>query len=188
MCFLIKLMLVNFVENDVDAKKLKPDYFDNASDEFVDFLERIGEEGVKRQEQSFWNIRERCQKLTSLIVAGVSGVTMWLIADGLRSAFFYETLGVTAVWFACGICMMFSCLFGKGRAAAFYPPDILYQDSYELNRVRRTRLIWLCDAYREINKACQKMVFVFNAVLIISSIAPVLGLFSVMLKWVMIEN
>ena len=73
----------------MDAKELKEDYFDNASDEFVDFLERIGEEGVKRQEQSFWNIRERCQKLTSLIVTGVAGVTMWLIADGLKSAFFY---------------------------------------------------------------------------------------------------
>lgn len=86
----------------MDAKELKEDYFDNASDEFVDFLERIGEEGVKRQEQSFWNIRERCQKLTSLIVTGVAGVTMWLIADGLKSAFFYEMLCVAAVWFACG--------------------------------------------------------------------------------------
>ena len=172
----------------MDAKELKEDYFDNASDEFVDFLERIGEEGVKRQEHSFWNIRERCQKLTSLIVTGVAGVTMWLIADGLKSAFFYEMLCVAAVWFVCGAFMMFSCLFGKGRAAAFYPPDILYQDSYELKRVKRTRLIWLCDAYREINRACQKMVNTFNAVLIISSIAPIFGLLVVILKWVVIKG
>lgn len=172
----------------MEARELEPDYFDNAPDEFVDFLERIGEEGIKRQEQSFWNIRERCQKLTSLIVAGVAGVTMWLIADGLKSAFFYEVLFVAVVWFACGVFMMFSCLFGNGRAAAFYPPDILYQDSYELKRVRRTRLIWLCDAYREVNITCQKMVKVFNAILIISSVAPVLGLLSVILKWVGIKS
>lgn len=172
----------------MEERELKPDYFDNASDEFVDFLERIGEAGVKRQEQSFWNIRERCQKLTSLIVAGVAGVTMWLIADGVKSAFFCEMLCVAAVWFFCGVFMMFSCLFGGGRAAAFYPPDVLYQDGYELSSVRRTRLIWLADAYREINKACKKMVNVFNAVLVISSFTPVFGLLSVILKWVVIKS
>lgn len=45
----------------MEAKELENDYFDNAPDEFVDFLERIGEEGVKRQEQSFWNIILPCE-------------------------------------------------------------------------------------------------------------------------------
>ena len=169
-------------------KELPANYFDDVNDEYLEFLERIGEEGIKRKEQSFWLLRERCQKLAGLLIAGSSGVAAYLMGNWENVLLKHELVAVAFLWFACLCYLIPRCVISTGRPTAFYPPDILYQDGYELGAVRRTRLIWLADAQREIGAAGEEMSKIFNRALCTASFAPFIAILVFLAKWIIIKG
>lgn len=112
-------------------KKLPDDYFLDADDDLVDFLERQGEDCIREIHQSNTLNKENAQKLLSILIAGV-GSSFLLLTQ--RSTLDYLTTGMSVFlvyWALCAAYLVRNVLSVRLRAIASSTPYALYHDDYK---------------------------------------------------------
>ena len=126
------------------------DYFIDADDAMVDYLNAHIEGAFLRQEESFEITREGSQKLLNLLVAGIGAAALLLVnltagnatASGIPSGL----LILLAGWFLCACALLRFCIGIRERPTRFGYPSSLYAIDVEtgcrvlLPRLRRFRL------------------------------------------------
>ncbi|WP_370552992.1 hypothetical protein [Edwardsiella tarda] len=112
-------------------EELPDDYFLDAEDDLVDFLEKQGEDCIREINQSNALNKENGQKLLSILIAGV-GSSFLLLTQ--RSAFDYLTAGILIFlfyWSLCSFYLVRRVLIVSPRALASSTPYALYHNDYK---------------------------------------------------------
>lgn len=112
-------------------KAIPDDYFLDADDELVDFLEKQGEDCIREIHQSNALNKENGQKLLSILIAGV-GSSFLLLTQ--RSELDYLTAGISVFlvyWGVCAVFLVRRVLSVRQRALASSTPHALYHDGYK---------------------------------------------------------
>ncbi|AUU01870.1 hypothetical protein Q4Q94_04845 [Morganella morganii] len=112
-------------------KNLPDDYFLDADDKLVDFLEKHGEDCIREIHHSNTINKENGQKLLSILIAGV-GSSFLLLTQ--RPTLDYLTAGMLALsvyWTLCAIYLVLRVLIVRSRALASSTPYALYHDDYK---------------------------------------------------------
>lgn len=110
---------------------LPDDYFLDADDELVAFLEKQGEDCIREIHQSNALNKENGQKLLSILIAGV-GSSFLLLTQ--RSGMDYLTAGISiflVYWALCAVYLVRRVLVVRLRALASSTPYALYHDGYK---------------------------------------------------------
>jgi hypothetical protein len=112
-------------------KDLPDDYFLDADDELVDFLEKQGEDCIREIHQSNALNKENGQRLLSILIAGI-GSSFLLLTQ--RSELDYLTAGISVFlvyWALCAVYLVRRVLTVRLRALASSTPYSLYHDGYK---------------------------------------------------------
>ncbi|WP_256119891.1 hypothetical protein [Escherichia coli] len=112
-------------------KNLPDDYFLDADDELVAFLEKQGEDCIREIHQSNALNKENGQKLLSILIAGV-GSSFLLLTQ--RSGFDYLSAGMSVFlfyWAFCAAYLVRRVLVVRSRSLASSTPYALYHDGYK---------------------------------------------------------
>lgn len=112
-------------------EKLPDNYFLDADDELVAFLEKQGEDCIREIHQSNAINKENGQKLLSILIAGV-GSSFLLLTQ--RSELDYLTAGISVFlvyWALCAVYLVRRVLSVRLRALASSTPYGLYHDDYK---------------------------------------------------------
>ncbi|AMG53752.1 hypothetical protein [Citrobacter amalonaticus] len=107
------------------------DYFLDADDELVDFLEKQGESSIKETYQSNTINIENGYKLLNIQIVGI-GSSFLLLTQ--KTSWDYLTAGLTAfifLWTWCAIYLVHAGLSAKVRALIHSPPECLYTETYK---------------------------------------------------------
>jgi hypothetical protein len=110
---------------------LPDDYFLDADDELVAFLEKQGEDCIREIHQSNTLNKENGQKLLSILIAGV-GSSFLLLTQ--RAGFDYLTAGMSVFliyWAMCAAYLVRCVLVVRSRVLVSSPPYALYHDGYK---------------------------------------------------------
>lgn len=110
---------------------LPDDYFLDADDELVTFLEKQGEDCIREIHQSNALNKENGQKLLSILIAGI-GSSFLLLTQ--RTDLDYLTAGISmflVYWALCAIYLVRCVLTVRMRALASSTPYALYHDDYK---------------------------------------------------------
>ncbi|HHD7211053.1 hypothetical protein LT989_10740 [Citrobacter portucalensis] len=110
---------------------LPDDYFLDADDELVDFLEKQGEDCIREIHQSNALNKENGQKLLSILIAGV-GSSFLLLTQ--RTGFDYLTAGMSVFlvyWALCAAYLVRRVLAVRMRAITSSTPNSLYSEGYK---------------------------------------------------------
>lgn len=110
---------------------LPDDYFLDADDDLVDFLEKQGEDCIREIHQSNSLNKENGQKLLSILIAGV-GSSFLLLTQ--RSELDYLTAGMSVFlvyWALCAAYLVRRVLTVRLRTLASSTPYALYHDDYK---------------------------------------------------------
>ncbi|WP_080206321.1 hypothetical protein [Salmonella enterica] len=112
-------------------KNLSDDYFLDADDDLVDFLEKQGEDCIREIHQSSALNKENGQKLLTILIAGV-GSSFLLLTQ--RTGFDYLTAGMSVFlvyWAMCAAYLVRRVLVVSSRALASSTPYVLYHEGYK---------------------------------------------------------
>ncbi|WNJ81668.1 hypothetical protein RJE46_10710 [Cedecea neteri] len=110
---------------------LPDDYFLDADDELVAFLEKQGEDCIREIHQSNVLNKENGQKLLSILIAGV-GSSFLLLTQ--RTGFDYLTAGMSVFliyWAMCAAYLVRRVLVVKSRVLVSSTPYALYHHGYK---------------------------------------------------------
>lgn len=110
---------------------LPDDYFLDADDELVDFLEKQGENCIREIHQSSLLNKENGQKLLSILIVGI-GSSFLLLTQ--RPDFDYLTAGISVFlvyWALCAAYLVRRVLAVRSRALASSTPYALYHKDYK---------------------------------------------------------
>lgn len=113
------------------VENLPPDYFLNADDKLVDFLEKQGEEVVREIQASNKINVENGYKLLSIQIVGI-GSSFLLLTQ--QTSFDFLAAGIatfTVLWTWCAIYLVHSGLLVKMRGLIYAPPQCLYTQSFK---------------------------------------------------------
>lgn len=112
-------------------EELPNDYFLDADDELVDFLEKQGEECIREITQSNSVNKENGYKLLSILIVGI-GSSFLLLTQKEQPAFLYAGVSLfTLYWTLCSIYLVLRVLSVKTRALASASPNLLYNDTFK---------------------------------------------------------
>ncbi len=112
-------------------KNLPDDYFLDADDDLVAFLEKQGEDCIREIHQSNALNKENGQKLLSILIAGVGSSFLFLTQ---RSSLDYLTAGLavfSVYWALCAMYLVRYVLSVRLRVLASSTPYALYHDGYK---------------------------------------------------------
>ncbi|MBN3345170.1 hypothetical protein H5A44_22455 [Pectobacterium brasiliense] len=112
-------------------KNLPDDYFLDADDDLVAFLEKQGEDCIREIHQSNALNKENGQKLLSILIAGVGSSFLFLTQ---RSGLDYLTAGIAiflVYWALCAVYLVRYVLSVRLRVLASSTPYALYHDDYK---------------------------------------------------------
>ncbi|EPQ6966398.1 TPA: hypothetical protein SAQ42_001836 [Klebsiella oxytoca] len=110
---------------------LPDDYFLDADDELVAFLEKQGEDCIREIHQSNSLNKENGQKLLSILIAGI-GSSFLLLTQ--RTGLDYLTAGMSVFlvyWSLCASYLIRRVLVVRSRALVSSTPYALYHDGYK---------------------------------------------------------
>ena len=148
------------------------DYFENVPEDVVNYLTETGSKYLERQEASYWNIRERCQKLTNLLVAGVSALVLYLFSHPNQLWLF---LTVITLWGSCAGVLICLCLMAKGRYTGATTPLAMYVEGKSVLYLKRKRLYSLTYSAERLEEMNKTMAAWFNRAVIVSFFTPIIG-------------
>ncbi|EPE4838996.1 hypothetical protein ACSIZT_004437 [Yersinia enterocolitica] len=112
-------------------KDLPDDFFLDAADDLVNFLEKQGEDCIREIHQSNALNKENGQKLLSILIAGI-GSSFLLLTQ--RTTLDYLTAGMSAFlvyWALCAVYLVRNVLVVRPRVLASSTPHALYHDDYK---------------------------------------------------------
>lgn len=165
---------------------ISDDYFDEASTEWVEHLERQAEKGIFRQEQAISLVREKSQKLINWLGVGSSGIVSVLLMNfdtillPWTLVFMALAWGFLAGWLAFGNMASSKSLTAYGNIATMYHP------AYDFLLARKTRLVALSDVQAHLLERNIQFASRFNLALKLAIIIPFLAAGFGVSEWVMI--
>lgn len=112
-------------------ENLPDDYFLDADDDLVNFLEKQGEDCIREIQHSNALNKENGQKLLSILIAGI-GSSFLLLTQ--RTTLDYLTAGMSVFlvyWALCAAYLVRTVLIVRTRALASSTPYALYHDDYK---------------------------------------------------------
>ncbi|HEJ9546193.1 TPA: hypothetical protein SMN22_003212 [Proteus mirabilis] len=112
-------------------EELPDDFFLDADDDLVNFLEKQGENCIREIHQSNALNKENGQKLLSILIAGI-GSSFLLLTQ--RSTFDYLTVGMfvfLVFWVLCAIYLVRRVIISRARVLASSTPYALYHKDYK---------------------------------------------------------
>lgn len=115
----------------VEMEELPDDFFLDADDDLVNFLEKQGENCIREIHQSNALNKENGQKLLSILIAGI-GSSFLLLTQ--RSTFDYLTVGMfvfLVFWVLCAIYLVRRVIISRTRVLASSTPYALYHKDYK---------------------------------------------------------
>ncbi len=178
-------------------ERVTGEYFLDADDEHVEFLEKQGEESIKEAHRSNTVNIENGYKLLNIQIVGI-GSSFLLLTQ--KTNWDYLTVGMTAftfLWTCCAIYLVSSGLAVKVRALICSPPERLYTNAYKnineadykmlrklgyegpekvLPIIRRYHLADLCDTSRELIELNVRIRTNLDRARIATILAPVVAL------------
>ncbi|CAI1513286.1 Uncharacterised protein [Serratia quinivorans] len=112
-------------------KKPPEDYFLDADDELVDFLEAQGEACIKELHQSNMINKENGYKLLSILIVGI-GSSFLLLTQKEHQTFLDAGLAVfTVYWSLCAVYLVLNVLAVKQRGLITASPFVLYSEKFK---------------------------------------------------------
>lgn len=179
-------------------KNLPDDYFLDADDELVNFLEKQGEDCIREIYQSNTVNKENGYKLLSILIVGI-GSSFLLLTQRPNIDFLSAGLIVfTLYWSVCAVCLVLGVLSVQSRGLVSAMPNVLYTENYKtisesdfinlksngfsgecdrLSVMRRYRLSGLCTTADELLTANKKIRTRLERVRIAVILTPVCAIF-----------
>lgn len=178
-------------------EKITGEYFLDADDELVEYIEKQGEESIKETLQSNAINIENGYKLLNIQIVGI-GSSFLLLTQ--KTSWDYLAVGIAAftfLWTWCAIYLVYSGLSVNVRALISVPPDNLYTSSFKsidsndhewfreqgyngpiktLPIIRRYRLVDLCETSKEMLVLNKKIRTHLDRARIMTILAPVVSL------------
>lgn len=112
-------------------KNIPDDYFLDADDELVDFLEKQGEECIHEIHQSNTVNKENGYKLLSILIVGI-GSSFLLLTQKEHPDFLNAGVAVfTLYWTLCAVYLVLRVLSVQTRGLISTSPEILYTETYK---------------------------------------------------------
>ncbi|MEQ5221176.1 hypothetical protein ABN242_03885 [Providencia alcalifaciens] len=111
--------------------RLPEEYFLDADDDLVDFLEKQGEECIREIYQSNSINRENGYKLLSIQIVGIGSSFLFLTQKEHPDFLSIGIIIFTLYWSVCAICLVLGVLSIKVRGLASSIPALLYTESYK---------------------------------------------------------
>jgi len=154
------------------------DYFQDASDNMVEYLTDQGVNTIKRFEESFNSVRSRSQTLASILVSGIGGASMLFVStwSGKENMIISAALAIIAVgWFLCLWSIIDNVLTTRGRPIAFASPLVLYDadNVLPLSVLKRKKLYSYSQSYEDLDKITMEVSRHFNLAMKASAGIPV---------------
>lgn len=110
---------------------LPDDYFLDADDDLVDFLEKQGEECIREIHQSNAVNKENGYKLLSILIVGI-GSSFLLLTQKEHPDFLNAGVAVfTLYWTLCAVYLVLRVLSVQMRGIGSSSPEILYTETYK---------------------------------------------------------
>lgn len=162
------------------VKKTESYYLD-MPDDLLDYVERDALAMLKRLEQSFFAMRERCYKLATLLCTGSAGSAMFFMTKDCQYRLQLAILSLA--WLGCLFALFWFCIRSTTNPSAYAPPDELYMKGDTLAYVRRARLCGYSEAAQRLEKFNAKRGKAFNVIAIVCAAVP-----AVVLVWLMISG
>ncbi|KNC94016.1 hypothetical protein [Trabulsiella odontotermitis] len=153
--------------------EIPDDYFLDADDDLVDFLEKQGEDCIRELNQSNTTNRENGYKLLSIQIVGI-GSSFLLLSQKAQIDFLSAGIAVfTVYWSICAVFLVLGVLAVRQRGLISATPDVLYSAHYKnindedveeirgkgfegefrrLSVLRRYRLATLCRTAGELGR------------------------------------
>ncbi|WP_320729784.1 hypothetical protein [Enterobacter roggenkampii] len=176
---------------------LPDDYFLNADDELVSFLEKQGEDCIREITQSNSLNKENGYKLLSILIVGI-GSSFLLLTQKEHPDFLNAGVAIfTLYWTLCAVYLVLRVLSVQTRALVSTSPDTLYTDIYKtinkddfaalkkngyaggdtaLSVMRRFRLKNLCQTAKELEEANVQIRTRLTRVRLASILTPALSI------------
>ncbi|WP_153752938.1 MULTISPECIES: hypothetical protein [unclassified Citrobacter] len=173
------------------------EYFFNADDDLVDYLERQGEDAIREIQASNKTNIENGYKLLSIQIVGI-GSSFLLLTQ--KTDFDFLAFGIatfTVLWTWCAIYLVHTGLSVKMRAMISAPPHTLYTrafknmkpetyvifrnagyqgDDNKLQIIRRYRLVNLTDTAKELLVQNEKLRTCLEKARMYTILAPVVAM------------
>ncbi|QXO59753.1 hypothetical protein JC794_14045 [Morganella morganii] len=112
-------------------KNLPDDYFLDADDDLVDFLEKQGEDCIREIYQSNSVNRENGYKLLSILIVGIGSSFLFLTQRQHPDFLSFGIIVFTLYWSICAMCLVLGVLSVRVRGLISATPDCLYTESYK---------------------------------------------------------
>lgn len=175
-------------------ENLPEDYFFDADDDLVDYLEKQGEEAIREILASNKTNIENGYKLLSIQIVGI-GSSFLLLTQ--KTEFDFLAFGITTftvLWTWCAIYLVCNGLSVNMRAIISAPPNALYTQEYKnivpetyaifrkagyqgdnnkLKIIRRYRLVNLADTAKELSIQNEKLRTCLESARMFTILAPV---------------
>lgn len=183
--------------SEVEMSDLPDDYFLDADDELVDFLEKQGEDCIREITQSNSLNKENGYKLLSILIVGV-GSSFLLLTQKDHPDFLNAGVAIfTLYWTLCAVYLVLRVLSVQTRALISTSPDVLYTRVYKtitgsdyetlrangyiggdsaLSVMRRYRLKNLCQTASELQEANIQLRTRLTRVRLASILTPALSI------------
>lgn len=116
---------------DAEMKNLPDDYFLDADDDLVDFLEKQGEDCIREIYQSNSVNRENGYKLLSILIVGIGSSFLFLTQRQPPDFLSFSIIVFTLYWSICAMCLVLGVLSVRVRGLISATPDCLYTESYK---------------------------------------------------------
>ncbi len=116
---------------DAEMKNLPDDYFLDADDDLVDFLEKQGEDCIREIYQSNSVNRENGYKLLSILIVGIGSSFLFLTQRQPPDFLSFGIIVFTLYWSICAMCLVLGVLSVRVRGLISATPDCLYTESYK---------------------------------------------------------
>ncbi len=114
-----------------EMKNLPADYFLDADDDLVDFLEKQGEDCIREIYQSNSVNRENGYKLLSILIVGIGSSFLFLTQRQHPDFLSFGIIVFTLYWSICAMCLVLGVLSVRVRGLISATPDCLYTESYK---------------------------------------------------------
>lgn len=114
-----------------EMKNLPDDYFLDADDDLVDFLEKQGEDCIREIYQSNSVNRENGYKLLSILIVGIGSSFLFLTQRQHPDFLSFGIIVFTLYWSICAMCLVLGVLSVRVRGLISATPDCLYTESYK---------------------------------------------------------
>ncbi|EAW9499171.1 hypothetical protein QW46_13835 [Salmonella enterica] len=112
-------------------RELPDDYFIDADDKLVDFMEKQGENCIREIYQSNQTNKENGYRLLSILIVGI-GSSFLLLTQNPHPDFVSAGIAVfTVYWSVCAILLVLGVLSVQTRGLVSSTPDALYTETYK---------------------------------------------------------